>query len=370
MGLIKEIYSKSFYNRFADTLLEVIPAFNKQEFMTVIFGDGFEEKEWKDRMKHTTRIFHQFLPADFPTAVQLIEKIIHQLRKDNFGEDGLAFVFLPDYIETYGLDDYNHSVKALEFITQFVSCEFAVRPFILKYGDQMIQQMIVWSKHENYKVRRFASEGSRPRLPWAMAIPALKKDPTPILPLLENLKNDPSEWVRRSVANNINDIAKDHPELVIRIADQWKGISKETDAIIKHGSRTLLKSGHAAILKHYGLESGNIELTDFEVATPAVKIGDSLEFSFSVFNKNAESHTIRLEYGIYYQKASGQLNRKVFKISEKVYQPAVKTKIQRKQSFKLITTKKFYTGEHQLSIIVNGEEKEIKNFKLVEACHY
>lgn len=367
MGLIKDIYSESFYNRFADTLLEVIPSFNKQEFMKVIFSDHFEEKEWKDRMKHTTRIFHQFLPANFSEAFQLIEKVIVKLRKDNFGEDGLVFIFFPDYIETYGLDDYEHAIKALEFVTQFVSCEFAVRPFILKYGDRMIQQMIIWSTHENYKVRRFASEGSRPRLPWAMAIPALKKDPSSILPLLENLKNDPSEWVRRSVANNINDIAKDHPEVVIRLADQWRGISKETDAIIKHGCRTLLKSGHADILKHYGLESGNIGLTNFEILTPVVKIGDPLEFSFSVVNQNAESHTIRLEYGVYYQKANGQLNRKVFKISEKVYQPGIVIRIQRKQSFKLITTKKFYIGHHQLSIIINGEEKEVKTFQLAEA---
>jgi len=365
MGLIKDIYSKAFYSRFADTLQQVIPSFNKKEFLTVIFGDHFEDKEWKDRMKHTTRVFHQFLPANFPEALILINQVITQLRNDNFGEDGLAFIFFADYIETYGLDDFENSVKALEFVTQFVSCEFAVRPFILKYGDRMIQQMTEWSKHESYKVRRFASEGSRPRLPWAMAIPALKKNPEPILPLLENLKNDPSEWVRRSVANNINDIAKDHPDLVIELADRWKGVTKETDAIIKHGCRTLLKQGHAAILKHYGLESEQIALQDFEILTPVVKIGDSLGFSFAVTNQNKAAHTVRLEYGVYYRKANGQLSRKVFKISEKLYQPLIKTLVQRKQSFKVITTKKFYTGEHQLSLIVNGEEKEIKAFTMI-----
>lgn len=364
MSLIKDIYSPSFYNRFADTVAPIIPSFSKEEFIIRIFGDNFEHKEWKERMKHTTRVFHEFLPQEFAEASKLIMQIITQLRKDNFGEDGLAFIFFPDYVESYGLHDFEHSVIALEFITQFVSCEFAVRPFILKYGDRMINQMTIWSKHENYKVRRFASEGSRPRLPWAMALPALKKDPAAIMPLLENLKNDPSEWVRRSVANSINDIAKDHPGIVIDLAAKWKGISKETDAIIKHGCRTLLKQGHAEILKHYDLDSENITLSNFEILTPVVKVGESVEFTFSIQNLHTEAQTVRLEYGVYYKKANGQLSRKVFKISEKSYLPGSVVTIYRKQSFRLITTKVFYAGTHQLSIIVNGEEKGFHTFEL------
>lgn len=366
MSLIKDIYSLTFYDRFADTVQDIIPSFDKKQFMTRIMGGSFDTMEWKDRMKHTTRVFHEFLPEDFSEAVKLIEKVINKLRNVGFGEDSLAFIFFPDYIEVYGTDDFETAVKAFEFITQFVSCEFAVRPFILKYGDKMIQKMIGWAGHESYKVRRLASEGSRPRLPWAMAIPALKKDPAPILPLLEKLKNDPSEWVRRSVANNINDIAKDHPDVVIALAARWRGVSKETDAIIKHGCRTLLKQGHTEILKQYGLESGNIAVKDFKVLTPEVKIGDSLEFSFSISNQNTASHTVRLEYGVYYKKSKGHLAKKVFKISERIYEPGAVINVHRKQSFKLITTRVFHTGDHQLSIIVNGEEKELLTFRLTE----
>jgi len=364
MSLIKDIYSLAFYNRFTDSVGAIIPSFNKEKFIKLIFSEGFEDMEWKQRLNHTTKVLHEFLPAEFPKAADLINKMITQLRKDNFA-GGLEFVFFPDYIAAYGLEDFETSVKSLEFITQFISGEFAVRPFIIKYGDRMISQMVSWSKHESYHVRRFASEGSRPRLPWAMAIPALKKDPSPILPLLENMKNDPSEWVRRSVANSINDIAKDHPDLVIALAAKWKGISKETDAIIKHGSRTLLKQGHIEILKHYGLESKEIILNDLEILTPEVKIGDSLEFSFEITNASTAIQTIRLEYGVYYRKANGLLSRKVFKISEKSYQPGSIVKVTRKQSFRLITTKVFHKGEHQLSIIVNGEEKAIKGFVLI-----
>jgi 3-methyladenine DNA glycosylase AlkC len=239
-----------------------------------------------------------------------------------------------------------------------------VRPFFIKYGERMVHQMKLWSLHKNYKVRRLSSEGSRPRLPWAMAIPALKKDPSPILPILENLKNDPSEWVRRSVANNINDIAKDHPDIVMKLARKWKGISKETDAIIKHGSRTLLKAGHAEILSHYGLKSSNIIVSDFKIDTPIVKTGGHLSFSFCISNEDKKEQTVRLEYGLYYNKSNSQLARKVFKISEKKYKSGGKVEILRKQSFRKITTRVFYPGKHQLSIIVNGEEKVKKDFIL------
>ncbi len=230
----------------------------------------------------------------------------------------------------------------------------------------MIRTMTGWSKHESYKVRRLASEGSRPRLPWAMAIPALKKDPSPVLPLLENLKNDPSEWVRRSVANNINDIAKDHPDVVIALAARWRGGSKETDAIIKHGCRTLLKQGHAEILEQYGLKSENIVLKDFKILTPEVKIGEGLEFTFSISNQNPSAQTVRLEYAVYYKKSKGHLAKKVFKISEKIYQPYAVANIHRRQSFKLITTRVFYPGDHQLSVIINGEEKEALDFMVTD----
>lgn len=366
MSALKDIYSPVFYDRLADILVQTVPSFEKQLFITQIFDDSFSQKELKDRMRHTTKVMRNFMPDDFGKASDILEKTIHQLRKNHHGEDSLAYIFLPDYIETYGLDDYNNAVKSIEFVTQFISCEFAVRPFIIKYGNQMLKQMEKWSLHENHKVRRLASEGSRPRLPWAMALPELKKNPEAILPLLENLKNDPSEYVRRSVANNLNDIAKDHPHIVLTIAKKWKGHSKETDAIIKHGSRTLLKQGHPEILNHYGLDSKGLEISGFRIITPNVKLPESLEFEFSVANTNTESKHIRLEYAVYYNKANGQLSKKVFKISERTYLSGQKETIKRKQSFKPITTRKFYPGLHKLSLIVNGLEYDPEIFHLLD----
>lgn len=366
MEPLKNLYSPAFYTRLAGILTHTVPGFDAQQFKKLTVTKALPQMELKERMKHTTQALHHFMPADFGKAAGIIDKTIARLRQEKFGEYGLVFMFLPDYIETHGLNDYAHAVKALEKTTQFISCEFAVRPFILKYGSDMLQQMQQWSLHKNEHVRRLASEGSRPRLPWAMAIPHLKKDPSPVLPILENLKNDASEYVRRSVANNLNDIAKDHPHIVLDIARKWKGHSPQTDAIVKHGSRTLLKQGHPEILDHYGLSAAGLKFSNFRLHTPVVRIGQTLEFSFTIANENSGGKITRLEYAVYYRKQNGQLSKKVFKISEREYLPGQKENIRRNQKFVIITTRTFYPGQHKIAVIVNGAEQKAASFELVK----
>jgi 3-methyladenine DNA glycosylase AlkC len=365
MVLLKDLYNEHFYKNLTDSLAQVVPDFDAHGFIRNIYTPAFQQMELKQRMRHTTQVLHERLSLNYPDAVDALFRLIQHLRSKRVGEGQLAYIFLPDYIECYGLERLSTSVKAMEYITQFISCEFAVRPFLVKYGPELMLQMQSWSLHENHHVRRLASEGSRPALPWAMAVPFLKKDPTPILPILENLKNDPSEYVRRSVANNLNDISKYHPEVVLEIARSWKGLNKETDALIKHGCRTLLKRGHHRILAHYGLDSKDIELDNLQILAPEVKIGEALEFTFTLKNTAPVKRTCRLEYAIYYKMQNG-FYRKVFKISEREYDAGQTAIITRKQSFRIITTRKFYPGTHQLSVIVNGTESERLDFNLVE----
>jgi 3-methyladenine DNA glycosylase AlkC len=364
-SLFKDIYSDVFYDRFSNIAGEVIPSFDKAKFIQSIFNNDWEKKELKERMKHTALVLHGFLPEDFDLSAKIIEQIIVKLKQDDFTETSIEFMFFPEYIEYFGLGHFETSVKTIETVTQFTSCEFAVRPFIIKYGDRMIDQMLEWSLHENEKVRRLSSEGSRPRLPWAMALPTLKNDPTPILPILENLKSDPSESVRRSVANNLNDISKDNPDIVIAIAKKWKDIGPKTDSIIKHGCRTLLKQGHPAVLDYYQLnQNAKIEISNFKIINPRLAIGNDLIFSFTLQNREIAPQNIRMEYGVYYLKQNGQHSKKVFKISERTFQPDEKADVVRKQSFRIITTRKFYVGAHKLSIIINGKEHMTAEFQL------
>ena len=203
--------------------------------------------ELKQRVRHITRVLHNFLPERFSDAAKILTEISIELKKEERPQ-GFAHIFLPDYVECFGLDYPEEALSALGEITRLVSAEFAVRPFIVRYPQLSIRFLQSWSKSQDANVRRLASEGSRPRLPWAQTLAALRSDPTPVLPILENLKADPSLYVRKSVANHLNDIAKDHPALVLNIAKKWQGRHPATDWIIKHGCRTLLKGGNREVM--------------------------------------------------------------------------------------------------------------------------
>lgn len=356
---LKEMFNKAFYEHLATQFNKVDANFNIQQFVDAVIN-GLENRSLNERLRFTTLTLKNHLPADFKEAVQVLNAVIPNSPR------GYTSLIFPDYIGQFGIDDFETSMEALAYYTQFGSSEFAIREFLKHDFDKTLEVMKLWAKSPNHHIRRLSSEGCRPRLPWAMAIPELKKNPDPILSLLTVLKSDSSEYVRRSVANNLNDIAKDNPQIVIEIASKWKRHSKETDAIIKHACRTLLKQGNIEILKHFGLDSSKIEVTNFKINTPKVAIGHPLEFSFSVQNNDKEPQTIRLEYAVYYLRQNGQLSKKVFKISERIYEQNQSSNINRKQSFKIITTRKFYIGHQKLSIIVNGEEKESAAFELIE----
>ncbi|WP_142784130.1 DNA alkylation repair protein [Changchengzhania lutea] len=365
--LFKNIYNEDFFDKFIKSVQEVISDFNRESFLNSIYDNEWNDRELKQRMRHITHTLKSHLSNDFNENAETILNLIPVLENNGFKPDNLEFIFFPDFIEVYGLDNYNTSANAFETITQFVSCEFAVRPFIINNQKAMLKQMFDWSNHKHPMVRRLATEGCRPRLPWAMAIPSLKENPEPIIPILENLKNDVSESVRRSVANNLNDISKDNPTRVINLVKSWKGKTKETDSLTKHACRTLLKQGNLEVMKLFGFGAiDKIKITEFKIITPIVKIGGNLEFAFNIVNTSNKKSKIRLEYGLYYQKANGSLSKKVFKISEKDYSLQSITKINRKQSFKIITTRKFHTGKHQVSIIINGTEFEKRDFELNE----
>jgi 3-methyladenine DNA glycosylase AlkC len=363
--LFKDLYSPVFVNSYAALVKQFVPSFDTKKFVKAVFDTAWKDKELKQRMRHISDMLHAMLPGKFPEHAEILVKMVDAVQKGGSQENTFTYLCIPDYIEVYGLEHYTASVKAIERITQFISCEFAVRPFILKHGDRMLQQMIKWGNHKSEKVRRLASEGCRPRLPWAVALPALKKDPSPILPLLEKLKDDKAEWVRRSVANNFNDISKDNPEVVLALFKKWHGKSKETDWVIKHGSRTLLKQGHTELLGLFGFDQdGSAALTNMQVLTSKVKWDSDLMFSFTIQNTSNAIKKIRLEYGMYYMKANGSLSKKVFKISEREYAPGEVCNVVRKQSFRPITTRVYHAGAHKVAVIINGHEKTIADFVL------
>jgi 3-methyladenine DNA glycosylase AlkC len=358
----KNIYNDTFFNGFTAVLNKTLTGFDKKRFLKKVYDDAWESRELKQRMKHIALVMHEFMPAKYEQATGKIKDIITTLRKNGIN-GGLEYMIFTEYVDNFGIDHYDTSMEAFEFITQFISCEFAIRPFILRYPEKAMKQMLVWSKHESLHVRRFASEGCRPRLPWSMALPFLKKDPSPILPILENLKDDPSEFVRKSVANNLNDIVKDNPEVVLGIVKRWQGHSPRTDWIIKHGSRTLLRKANPQAMKIFGLAvADKIVVDKLKLETKSISIGEAMSFSFTLTNTGAKPIKLRVEYGIDYMKSNGKANRKLFKITENTYQPGQAYTFKRNQSFRNLTTRKHYAGQHALSIVINGQELATKKF--------
>jgi 3-methyladenine DNA glycosylase AlkC len=363
--LFKDKYNKEFFGELTEGLEKTVLHFNSAKFLREIYDTEWNSRELKQRMRHISTCLKNHLSDNYQKSTEQLQSLIIYFQNKGVTEKSLEFMFIPDFIELYGVEHYEVSVNAIEHITKFTSCEFAIRPFIIRYEKEIMRQMLTWAKHPHYAIRRLSSEGCRPRLPWAMALPALKEDPKLILPILEELKSDSSESVRRSVANNLNDISKDNPDIVVQTAIKWQGLSKETDWVIKHACRTLLKQGNKEAMQLFGFGSiEQVELANFRIETKKVKVGNNLEFSFRLLNQSNKSKKIRLEYGIYYKKANGTLSRKVFKISEKLYAQKSETKINRKQAFKIITTRKFYPGKHKLSLIINGNEMEAKEFEL------
>ncbi|MEO1023777.1 MAG: DNA alkylation repair protein, partial [Bacteroidota bacterium] len=348
--LLKDLYNDAFFAFFSRAMKNVYPAFDESAFMRFLYDEEWEGRALKERMRHITLGLHQQLPEEYESAVTVLIDCIEEIEHSDPKPHTVEYLFFPDYIELYGVDEFEQSVQAMETITTFISCELAIRPFILRYPERAMEQMLDWSVHPHFKVRRLSSEGCRPRLPWAMALPELKKDPAPVLAILENLKEDTYEFVQKSVANNLNDISKDHPDLVIQTVKRWKGISPGTDWIVKHASRTLLKQGNEELMQLFGFgNTEEIQITDFVVHTPELSLGEYLEFSFTLVNQEKRPVNLRLEYGVYYQKANGTLSRKVFKISEKEYDAGSFTRIDRRQHFKPITTRVYHPGLHQVS---------------------
>lgn len=361
---LKYMYNPQFFETLCPVIKKVIPDFGERRFVYAVFDKVWPDLELKQRTRHVTKAFGACLPNDYPKAIEHVVYICKLLQEQNHTRSKYPFIFLPDYIEQYGLDHFDLSMRAIEESTKLISAEFAIRPFIEKYPAQTMAVMLKWSKHPHAAVRRLSSEGCRPRLPWGMGLPFLKKDPSPILPILENLKNDPSDSVRRSVANNLNDIAKDYPDIALQIAKEWKGISPETDWIIKHGCRTLLKRGHATALRLHGLNpkaKGQIKKLRI---TDKVVIGNDLNFEFEFASKEKTACVFRLDYMIEYVTRTGSISKKIFRITEDSFEPGKSILFKRKKSFADYSTRVHFKGIHRLRIMANGVELATTGFNV------
>ena len=357
-GEMKAEISPEFVGALGDKIKFVMPEFDIEAFSEIVLLNDWEDVELKARIQRVAEGLGQSLSQDFPVSVEILKKVAPE-----YG--GLQSLVFPEFIEKYGLKEWDVSMDALAFFTCFGSSEFAVRPFIRLDEERMMRQMLNWAESGDMHVRRLASEGCRPKLPWASPLRRFIADPKPVLPILERLKNDPEEYVRRSVANNLNDISKDHESLTLDIGARWLGLSKGSDRVVKHGLRTLLKRGDERALQLFGY--GDPELADIvEIIAPAsVAIGGRTNFGCVIEVGGVDMMNVRLEYAVDFLKANGAYSQKVFQWREATLEPGLH-KFKKRHSFRQMTTRKHYAGEHVFNVVVNGRVLKSQAFQLLE----
>lgn len=326
-----------------------------------------EPLELKARIQLLREGLYQGLNKDFKKALSILLKATLKPADGVFPLRGFALWPFTDFIQTYGLKHTDESLKALYQLTPLFTAEFAVRPFLNTHPKATYLFLQKCAADKNEHIRRWASEGSRPRLPWGEQLKGAVANPESGLKILEALKYDDAEYVRKSVANHLNDISKDHPELALKTATRWlkESPAKQKDKIrwiVRHGMRTLLKKGDARALKLLGFE-GKVQMKSFKVNRKVVGIGESFEFEFQL---SAERDTkAMVDYVLHHQKANGKTTPKVFKLTVKELKAGKILFVRKKHSFRLVTTRAYHPGLHSIEIMVNGHRLGKIDFKLV-----
>ncbi len=365
--LLKDMIDRQLAEQIADRIAVVHPAFDRDGFVTAVMAE-LEGLELKQRFAWIADKLRAFLPAHYPTALGVLLQILDEDGGlfEPIEDAGFRLLPIPTFVYRHGLDHPEASLDAMYVITRYTSCEGAIRPYIIHHSRATLARLHQWALDENEHVRRLVSEGSRPRLPWWPQLTDLIADPTPSLALLEQLKDDPSLYVRRSAANHLNDIGKDHPELLLARMEAWAiGASEERRWLINHALRTLVKRGDQRALAILGYGPASVELSELWLEPEVLQFGNELEFGFSLRNTGDGPQNLMIDFLAHFVKANGSTAPKVFKL-KKMRLPAGETAaIRKRHPVRPISTRRYYPGRQRLEIQVNGRVLGGADFELV-----
>lgn len=371
--LMKDGLGDAAVKRLAANLWAVQADFPYQPFLELAL-QGLQELELKERVIHIIAALHQVFPEDFKQTAGILHKCSQQWQAGDPDDPLRGFAAWPliDYVGVHGLQQPALALDTLKKLTSLFSAEFAIRPFLLEHRELSLKRLHLWSRDKDEHVRRLVSEGCRPRLPWGIRLQPFCEDPGDILPLLEALKADESLYVRRSVANNLNDISKDHPELVLDVCHNWnkgadigdekggkndgkQSVDKDRQWLIRHATRTLVKAGHPRVFSLLGYtDKPEISLSPIKLQQEQIVLGEALQFNVQLHATGPKPQKLVLDYAIHHMKANGQTSPKVFKLKNLTLKAGEKLSIDKKHMIKEISTRKYYSGTHKLEILING----------------
>jgi 3-methyladenine DNA glycosylase AlkC len=316
-----------------------------------------EPLELKARAMLIADALARHLAPDFETAASHLERTTTL--------SGWFLWSAGEFVARRGLDTPERALACLCEITQRFTAEFAIRPFLMRHPERTFATLRSWLTHESEHVRRLVSEGTRPRLPWGMQLKALIADPSPSLPLLEALLDDESAYVRRSVANHLNDIAKDHPRLVAEWVERHlPTASPERTALLRHASRTLIKKGDRRILAAWGRGTALRGSAALVITPKRLVLGDHVTLTATLTSNARAPQPLTIDYVVHHVKADGRTSPKVFKGWNVQLAPGATVTLVKRHAVKPITTRRYYPGTHRVELQVNGQVVAESHFML------
>lgn len=352
---LKDIFHNDLVKEVADRVSSRYPGFATDAFVQEIVAD-LPGLEFMARARRIAKGLHSYLLLPFPDAVAIL---LESLGEDD-GSGGVegydSFRYLPflNFVGMYGLDHPDVALDALAYMTRYFSAEFDIRPFLLHHPQWALSRMKQWSQHPDWRLRRLASEGSRPRLPWGVRLKPFLKDPTLCLEIIDPLYTDPHPVVRRSVANHINDVAKDHPAVAVAVARRWSENGNDaTRWIVRHALRTLVKKGDAEALALLGFSGTQPpEAVAFSIMPLQVVLGGSVTFVATL--RVLEAANLSIDYAVHYQRQNGSTSPKIFKLCRRHVLTNETIRIEKCHPLRPISTRRHYSGPHRIELLVNG----------------
>ncbi|MFK7739808.1 MAG: DNA alkylation repair protein [Planctomycetota bacterium] len=370
----KNLIRKEVVVAMASHLRRVSPAFPKRSFVERA-SHGLDALELKARVAHVADSLAEALPASFEKSVAVLEKSLAPARADDdlgklvISEGGLAgWAIWPmtDYVARYGLAHPARALRALRLMTQRNTAEYAIRPFLVEHNERTMRELKKWLTDKSPHVRRLVSEGTRPRLPWGMQLKSLMADPSPSLPLLEALQDDPSAYVRRSVANHLNDIAKDHPDVVAAwVARFLPAADANREALLRHASRTLIKKADRKVLSLWGLGKALRGEADLRITPRRPALGSTMELSVVLRSTAKQAQDLVVDYVVHHVRKAGTTSAKTWKGWRCKLAVGEERALTKRHSWKPVTTRRDYPGLHRVELVINGSIVATDEVKIV-----
>lgn len=341
------MFNAAYYKKLIQQVKSLVPKINESAFLKDALKN-LDTLALNERLRHTSLLLKTHLPGSFSGQLEILYKLAPLMPR------GYTALVYPYFVAQFGLKTPKLSLPALKFFTAFGSSEFAIRHFLREDFKTTLAVMEKWSRDKDVHARRLASEGSRPRLPWSFKLDAVLENPSSTALILDNLKQDAELYVRKSVANHLNDLSKDHTEYMLSVFGKWDLEQAYTAWIVKHAARTLVKKGDQRVLRILKFdEAPEVSVTDFKISKK-IKLGERLSFSFSVLSLKNKMQRLVIDYRVHYLKASGKDSAKVFKLKNLNLPPHSVIKIALEQVIKDFSTRTHHAGKHKVEILVNG----------------